>query len=346
MPSVIDDIARALNVSIATVSRALNDKPGVSAGLRQKVLDKARELNYAPNLQGRSLATSQTYGLGFCVREKPGLTAYSDPFYGDILAGFEQRIAKSAYHLTLATLEAATLQSPQTFKLIREQRVSGLVLAGPDIPAQFIIALAHNGVPVVLVDNRLDHHPIHSVSCNDEEGAYQAGRYLLARGHRRIGVIAGPAEWSSSAARVAGYRRALAEAGLQLPVIYAAETTMESGVSAANALFGAHPELTAIGAVNDAMALGVINTLQRQGLQVPGDMSVIGFDDVPWANYHYPGLTTLHVPKVQLGKEAAHRLLELLAQPELPATETRVAVTLVERGTVATISVTHSERRD
>jgi LacI family transcriptional regulator len=331
MSSLIKMIARELNTSTASVSRALNDRPGVSEELRVRILEKARELNYAPSTTARGLATSQTLAIGFFIHEKPGLSTYTDPFYGEILHGVEQALAHSKYHLTIATLTDDILTNAAAFRFVRERRVDGMILAGPDIPPDFVLSMTRSSLPVVLVDNRLEYSRTHSVSSDDEGGAYLAARYLIDLGHRHVGVLSGPLHWSSSRCRVEGYHRALGEAHLSMPVIEAERTTIESGQWAWQQLLATAPDVTAVCAVNDSMAIGAIRAAVAAGRQVPRDLSVVGFDDIAWAEVNNPPLTTIHIPKQQMGVEAARRLIMLLAVPGIEPTALTVSVHLVER---------------
>jgi LacI family transcriptional regulator len=333
--SVVDEIAKSLGVSGATVSRALNDRPGVGSELRERILAKARELNYRPQMTARGLATSQTFTIGFFSHEKPGLPAAADPFYAGILHSVQHVIARTDYHVSFEALTDDVLSRPADFRFVREQRIDGMILAGPDISASFITAMLQSTLPVVLVDNRLDFSPINCVNSDDEDGAYRAALHLLELGHERIGVIAGPASWSSNARRVRGYQRALREHDLDLTVIHMEETTIESGRKAYYRLQETQSGITAIGAVNDSMAIGAIREAKTYGQRVPDDLSVIGFDDISWAELNDPPLTTVRIPRQQIGKEAAHRLLMLLNDPELLASEVIVPVQLVERHSTA-----------
>lgn len=332
MPSIIEMIATELNISGASVSRALNDRPGVSAELRARILEKARELNYTPSITARGLAKQQSFGIGFFVREKPNLPTHTDPFYGEILHGVEQTVAQSDYHVTIATITPTILSKPEDFRFVRERRVDGMILAGPDIPNDFIIEMQQTEVPIVLVDNCLAYSPASCITSDDVGGAYLAARHLLDLGHRHIGVLAGPDHWSSTAKRVAGYRRAVeSEAGLDLPVVHVNKTTIESGTAAYQQLIAENPDLTALCAVNDSMAIGAIRAAQGQGRVVPKDLSVVGFDNITWAELNDPPLTTVNIPKRQIGQEAANRLIALLNNPDLSSTEVMVSVQLVTR---------------
>lgn len=331
MPSIIDQIATDLNISSASVSRALNDRPGVSQALRTKVLDRARELNYTSSITARGLATSQTFTLGFFVREKPDLFAETDPFYGPVLRGIEQVLAASDYHAAIGVLTTDILSDPNAFRFVRERRIDGMLLAGPDIPTDFILAMLTADTPVVLVDNKLAHAAVNCVHADDEGGGYAAARHLIDLGHRQIGAISGPLSWYSNARRVSGIQAALSEAGLAPYILHAERTTIESGEAAARKLLTAHPRLTAIAAVNDAMALGAIRAARQMGRRVPDDLSVTGFDNIEWATLNDPPLTTIHVPKSQLGQEAAKRLLSMLGGSSAQPVEVAVSTQLIVR---------------
>lgn len=338
MASVIDELAKSLGVSSATISRALNDKPGVGSDLREKILAKAREINYTPSLTARALATSQTFGIGFFVREKADLPSAKDPFYYEIQRGVEAAVANSDYHVSIATLTDDILARPQDFRFTRERRVDGMILAGPDIPADFIMAMLRTQIPVVIVDNRLSQTPVNAVNSDDEGGAYSAAQYLLSLGHTAIGVISGPKHWPSNARRLNGYTRALAEAGLTPHVVHADRTTIESGSTAYHELQTRGAGITALCAVNDSMAIGAMRAAVKQGCRVPDDLSVIGFDDIEWAQMHVPPLTTMRIPKPQIGKEAARRLLTVLDDPELLPSEIILPVSLIERESVMALT--------
>jgi DNA-binding LacI/PurR family transcriptional regulator len=191
--------------------------------------------------------------------------------------------------------------------------------------------MVQSGLPVVLIDNRLDYTPINCVNSDDEQGAYLAARHLIQAGHQQIGVIAGPESWPSNQRRVHGYRHALAEAGLPVNVVHVDRTTIDSGEEAYGRLTARCPSLTGICAVNDSMAIGAIRQAQKNGRQVPDDLSVVGFDDIDWAALNNPPLTTINVPKQQMGKEASRRLLSLLDNSDPAPVEIIVSVQLIQR---------------
>jgi LacI family transcriptional regulator len=329
--TVVEQIAKSLGVSSATVSRALNDRPGVGNEMRQRVLELARELNYTPNFNARGLATSQTFNIGFFSHQQLTGHTQSDPFYSEILNSVQEVIAHSNYHIAFESLTDNVLSRPADFRFVRERRIDAMILAGPNIPAGFIMTMIHSQLPIVLVDNRLEFSPVNCVNCDDETGAYQAARHLIELGHVDIGIIAGPSDWASTTRRVWGYQRALSQFGLNAQTVHMKETTIESGREAYRHILETDRNITAVCAVNDAMAIGAIREARTHGKHVPEDLSVIGFDDISWAELNDPPLTTIRIPRQQIGKEAAHRVLMLLHDPDLLASEVIVPVQIVER---------------
>lgn len=338
MSGIIDQIATDLKVSSASVSRALNDRPGVSQSLRERIWQRARELNYMPSMIARGLATSQTFTLGFFVREKPDLSAQTDPFYGQVLQGVEQVLAASDYHVAIGILTSDILSAPNDFRFIRERRIDGMILAGPDIPTDFILAMLATQIPVVLVDNKLAHSTVNCVNTDDDTGGYTAARHLIELSHQQIGVISGPKHWYSSVRRVRGIHYALAEAGMPMHIIHVDRTTIESGAAATEQLLSSHPQITGICAVNDPMAFGAIRTARRNGRSVPDDLSVVGYDNIHWAQLNDPPLTTIDIPKGQLGQEAAKRLINVLGDGDASPVEVVVSTQLVVRQSTRSIS--------
>ncbi len=307
----LSDLAKELGVSTATVSRVLNDQPGVGAETRQRVLEAVARRGYAPNHSARALATSRTENIGFVLYAK---SITSDPFYSRIVQGVESECTQHGYHLFVSTLHPEQIARPDiSFPLIRSRRVDGLILAGPDIPARFILALHSRKLPIVLVDNALNEMSLDVVLSDDEVGAYTAVRHLLNLGRRSIVCLSGPRQWISNSQRQAGYARAMREARLKTHIVEVSETTTESGREAMQRAWSSVPHLDAIFAINDAMALGAMQVIQSRDLSVGKDVAVVGFDDLAWTEAYNPPLTTVRIHKEQMGRVAASRLLELIA---------------------------------
>lgn len=328
----IADIARRVGVSTASVSRALNDRPGVSEELRQRILEAARELEFTPNMAARGLATQRTQTIGLVLHKKQ-IPLDADPFYPLITHGTEEFLSQHGYHLLLTTVDDGQMARPSAFRLVQEKRVDGLILAGPDISAGFILAMHQKGIPCVLVDNSLQETHLDCVVSDDQVGATSAVSHLLEHGHRDVLCLSGPQDWASSRERSQGYRLAMQQAGLgdHTHVIHASQTTIETGQAALSEALDSGLRPSAIFAINDSMAIGAMREAQRAGLRIPEDLAVVGFDNISWAELAMPPLTTVHIFKEQMGSLAARRLLELLQEGESAPVRSLVSTKLVLR---------------
>lgn len=323
-------LARQLGVSVATISRVLNDRPGVSEEIRAQVLDLLAQSGYTPNGTARSLVTSRTQMVAFVVHEASH-ASHDDPFYPFIVAGTEAHLSTRQYHMLLTSVDQHTMEQPQGLAVISERRVDGLILAGPDIAPSFIIQLHALGLPLVLVDNCLQNQELNCVLNDDFGGEYAATRHLIEKGRRRIIFLAGPEAWPSSRERGRGYAQAMTEAGLTPHILSSSSTTIQSGEQLMQQALERWSELDAVCAANDAMAIGALRVLAQQGRKVPETVAVMGFDDIAWAAMTEPPLSTVQVHKRRLGMLAAQRLLDVIEDPESPPVKTLVSTQLVLR---------------
>jgi DNA-binding LacI/PurR family transcriptional regulator len=328
--STIEQIAKQLGISTASVSRALNNKPGVSEEKRRQVQELAASLNYAPSIAARSLATSTTHTIGFLSVDRP-LPLSTDPFYLHVLRGAEQELSRRGYFLIVSTVDM--LQDARELLLLREKRVDGLILAGPFFPEHFIHSLKTAEIPLVLVDNAISQPPVDCILVEDEGTGFEATHHLLKHGNCEVATISGPSNWPSSRLRGAGYRRAMQDAGLASAIYCEADTTQETGYQAMLKILNQHPSVQAVFAVNDLMAMGAIRAILESGRNVPQDVAVIGVDDVDLAAHTIPPLTTMHVPTRYLGIMAVRRLVQLLRNKEEPIVISMVTTELVIRST-------------
>lgn len=334
--STIRDLAKRLGVSVATVSRALNDKPGVSPEMRQKVLELAKELQYRPNLAARNLSTSRTYTVLFIVHRRQ-FPAAVDPFYPYIMHGLEERLSGEGYSVMLVTLNDDQLAAgPAALPALQEQRADAVVLAGPDIPPHFILRTANLGLPTLLVDNTLKETPFPSVVADNEGGCRAATNHLIRdHGHQKITLLRGPKGWISCEERAAGYLSAMETAGLQPHIVETDDTTLNTGKEATGRALEVQPDTTAIVAVNDAMAIGAMRAARQLGRVIPDDLAVVGFDNISWAAFAEPPLTTVSVPTIEVGRLSARLLLERMGGAITAPSRTTVATRLVIRDSCA-----------
>jgi LacI family transcriptional regulator len=301
----IRDIGRLAGVSIATVSRVLNEKPDVDADTRARILRIMDEYRFVPSIAGAGLAGGRTGLLGVLA---PSLTwAIMSP----ILSGVADVIEHTSHEMVLYSLSRKHERGEIIQRIVDAKLIDGLVAIFPDgaaLPGDVrdggrqvsahLRKLREQGVPVVIIDDQAAHDEMPWISSNNQQGALQAVRYLISLGHRRIAYISGPEQYLCSRDRRAGYRAALAEAYLPLdPQLEVPEPP------------------TAIFAANDDMAYGILSAAQQQALRVPEDLSVVGFDDAPPSAATHPPLTTVRQPFFAAGKKAAEMLSALIEEP-------------------------------
>lgn len=326
------ELADQLGLSTATVSRALNDKPGVSTETRHRVLAAAQKMAYRPNAAARALTTATTRTVVFAVHRHQ-FPLSSDPFYPGIMRGLEETLAAEYYGVLLLTLSDDDLAAgPMALAVLQEGRADALVAAGPDIPPHFILAAAAQGMPVVLVDNALQETAIPAITADDPGGCRDATNHLIdVHGHRSIALLRGTPGWVSSEERAAGYCDAMSTADLDPHVVSVEGTTIDTGASALIEVLETWPATTAVVAVNDAMAIGAIRQARRLDRRVPEDLAVVGFDDISWAAISDPPLTTVRVPIVQIGRRAGRILLDHFEGAVTASSRTTLASELVVR---------------
>jgi len=334
MPTTIKDVAAKVGVSPSTVSRVLNDRPGISPQTRERVLQAAQELNYSPSVAARSLATAHTYNVGY-IGYKHDSGSFADLGSSNVtsgtLEGIDEELTMRGYHLLTTYANKETVRSLDVPDMVRQRRVDGLILNGPAFSPRFILQLRNMGLPIVLVDNMLNETVIDCVLCDNERGAFQAVKHLIEHGHECILFLSGPADWLSSRERAAGYRCALHEAGLEPHVVFMPKTAVDTGCKAMLTALEEYPDLTAVMAVNDATAVGAIRTCQQAGRIVPDEIAVVGFDDEPWAQVHTPPLTTVRICWHEVGIQAARRVVALIERGSQIPIRMRLAVELIIR---------------
>lgn len=305
MAVTIKEVAREAGVSIATVSRVFNDSGPVHDDTRQRIIDVARRLRYIPNGAARSLITSKTQTLGVLLPDLHG------EFFSEVIRGIDQMARQHGYHLLLSGSHNDRKEIEAALRAMLG-RVDGLVIMYPDLDAAALQANLSEGLPVVLLNCRIEGDPFDAILIDNYGGAYAMTRHLLDYGHRRIALITGGPENFDAAERVRGYRDALREAGAAWSSELEAEGafTERSGFEAVRPLLALSPRPTAIFASNDSMAIGALSALREAGVHVPDEIAVVGFDDIRIAAYVSPPLSSVHVPIVELGARAVECLIE------------------------------------
>jgi LacI family transcriptional regulator len=331
----ISDVAAEAGVSVATVSRVLNDRGyPVRAETRRRVLEAIEKLDFRPNALARGLLLKRTQTIGLVI---PDIT---NPYYPVISRGVEDVASEHGYAVIFCNTDRDAAKSEQYVNVLLQKQVDGLIIAGGG--TDFTRAserFAAHGTQVVFVGK--SSMPWPSVRVPNADGTVAAMEHLAKLGHRRVGYITGPRELTTARDRLTGYRRAVSDHGLVASptLLRAGDFGEQSGHRAAESLLHEAPRPTAIVAGNDRMAIGVLAAAADLGLRVPGDLSVIGFDDIPLVSYVRPALTTISLPAYEMGAAAMRLLLDLLQDKDNGATAAdqtvRLPVRLVVRDSTA-----------
>jgi len=317
--TTLKEVAKRAAVSTATVSRVLSNTSYVSKETRARVLEAVEALGYTPNLAARALSKGRTYIIGVVFPYNYDLLFY-DPFVLTIVQGIETVCTQRGYSLLLNTPRIPIAQSEQFQRLMRSGYLDG-VITMETIPSDPISTLvARHGYPCVAIGSQTEQKCPNTVDVDDYGGAREIAAYLIGLGHRDFGVVGvDPAQLTSAIRRLMGYRAAFTDAGLDfdhVPQVHGA-FSVQSGYEAASRLLRISPKRpTAILCMNDRMAMGVIQRLIAEGLRVPDDVTVVGFDDIPGAEYFTPPLTTVRQPAHALGASAMQMLFGLMDSKE------------------------------
>ncbi|MDJ0756387.1 MAG: substrate-binding domain-containing protein [Ardenticatenaceae bacterium] len=321
------DIAEKAQVSPSTVSRVLRNSAGVAAKKRDAVLQAVDELNYRPNIFAQSLASGQSMTIGVLTQN------FGSPFYDGILQGILQGLEHSNYWPIFADGRWQPTVEEQSLTLLLDRRVDGLIIVGGQFDEAALQKVAAE-TPLIVVGRELPTMPDHCLYLDNFQGAYQATKYLLDMGHRRIAHITAAVGYQKSVddvfRRRAGYEQALRDAGLEPDpqLVVEGDLQQQSGVLAVEMLLARGRSFSAIFAANDQMALGARLALYRRGIRVPDDVSLVGFDNMPSAAYMVPPLTTAHQPAVPMGEAAARAILAMINGriPDLPRFEAELVI--------------------
>jgi LacI family transcriptional regulator len=337
--TTMNDVARAAGVSRTAVSFALNNIPNgnISDATRQRILEVARELDYAPNTQALNLVTGKTMLLALVLRKTSSQVA-GDEFLSEVIEGAMQAIEPHGYHLMI---HAAQQNEPNSTyrQLIRTRKVDGLLISSPMVHDPEIRLLHDEGTPIVL-QGATDEADIAYVDVDNRQGAYVAVKHLTDLGHRRIGYISNaPFSYTASGERLDGYCRALAEVGVDYDetLVRQGDFTDASGYRPMLELLDLPAPPTAMFIGSDTVALGALQAIRERGLTIPRDLSVIGFDNIPVGKYLEPPLTTVHLPAFDLGRHAASMLLALLNGDPLPRRQVSLPTRLIIRSSTAAL---------
>ncbi len=334
--ATIRELARRSGVSVATVSRVFNTPEVVSQLTRQRILDLAVEIGYLPNESARTLATKKSNMVGLVWDTDHRRPGWRHPFLQEILVALKTALSGHGLNLLmLAGHDTAGPDDEQRYvRAVRRHNLDGAVIIDNGTRDPAVLALVDAQVPCVALDLRVTGPTCTYVTSDNAGGAALAVRHLVERGHRRIGTIAGPQRTWPGAARLTGFRAALAEAGLPLDDGHVVEGDfyLDGGHAAMRRLLALDDRPTAVFVAGDEMAIGALRAAHEAGLRVPDDIAVVGFDDIDAAALVPPGLTTVAQDKAGFGTAAAEALIAMLHDSEELPSPTALPTTLVMRG--------------
>ncbi len=302
----IYDVARESGVSVFTVSAVVNNKSHVGKGLRERVEAAIRKLNYRPNLIARSLAKQRTHTIGMIVPD------IGNPFFPIVVRGAEDAAQKHGYNLLLCNSDDSLDKEEKAIELLLSKRVDGILLtkAAGDFRPPLRQMIQEVDIPFVLVMRTYPKLTKDAVITDDYHGAYEAVSHLARAGRKRIGLISGPLKVSNAKERWQGFHDALKAEGLpyEKDLVIEGDYRLESGFRAGSSLFSRRPD--GIYVANHLMTIGLLQAAEEMGLRCPEDYGLVSFDDYPWLGIFRPRLTTVELPKHQLGTEAAELLIK------------------------------------
>lgn len=322
----MNDVADDAGVSYQTVSRVINEHPHVAAATRQRVMDAIERLDYRPNRMARTLVTNRSNTVG--------IVAFGSAFYGpsQMVVNIDRSLKERGYGFTMTTIRKMAFDELRdAVHELQSRAVDGLALITPihDIDVERVRELCAD-TPFVMVDVAPG-TTVPSVVIDQTHGGRLAAEHLIALGHRRIAVIDGPLAWNDARLRHEAYEAVLREAGVEPGPSVASDWTSAGGYRGLRELLATEEPFTGPVVGNDQMALGALHALNERGFDVPGDVSVVGFDDVPEAAYFRPPLTTVRQDFTTLGQQSAETLIALMEDPASPIRQRVLAPRLIVR---------------
>jgi DNA-binding LacI/PurR family transcriptional regulator len=340
----IKDVAREAGVSTATVSHVLNRTRFVSEETRLRVVSAIERCNYYPNAHARSLASGRSHTIGLLVSD------ISNPFFPELAKSVEDVAFERGYDVMLLNTKYDAKRTSHYVRRLIERKVAGVALMTSELDFAVIDELARKHVSVVFLDLGTAAERMSNLTVDYAMGITEAVRYLAQLGHKSIAYVGGPNRLRSAAKRLEAFRHALAQVlpGVEPSGVFEGNFQVDGGRRIAREILsGGAPLPTAIITANDLMALGVMQECRAAGVSIPGDVSIIGFDDIAFAALAYPPLTTVCLPRNELGRRAVEALIMTIEEPTHQGVELRIPTYLVKRGSVdrARKSQSHGDKR-
>lgn len=329
--TTIRQVAEAAGVSIATVSRVLNGNGGVSKDLADKVRQAAADLSFKPNRVARGLRRQHTQTIGVLV------TDIQNPFFTSVLQSIERVLESSGYVLLLCNSDEQPGREKIHLATLQAEGVAGIIIAPTRSEAARYQPVIDSGTPIILIDREVQDLRADCVTINNQDASASAVNHLIGLGHKKIGLIAGPSHATTSSIRKKGYLQALRDAGIghTNEYIQAADYKQCGGYEAMGRLLNHSNSPTAVIVLNNLMTLGALQAIHEHKLTVPGDIALLGFDDMPWASCLQPPLTVVSQPTYALGEAAAQLLLDRIQNPNRPYRKLMLEATLIIRASTA-----------
>jgi len=331
--ATMKDVAKLAGVSTSTVSHVINQTHFVSPAMKNRVQRAIDKLNYRPSALARSLKINKTATLGMLI------TTSTNPFFAEVIKGVERRCYQQNYNLILCNTEGSVERMHTSLEMLMQKRVDGLLIMCAEINGQHLNLFdRYSPVPAIVMDCGASELFLDQIQDHSLLGGEIATQYLIDQGHQKIGCITGPLGKNSAHLRFKGFLQAMQKAGLPIQKQWIIEEKFEAegGFQAFEKLIKEKSLPSALFVGNDMMAMGVINAAHKHGLQVPEDISIIGYDDIQLAQYITPSLTTIHQPKFRLGAKAVDTLLERINNESTQPKTIQLTPSLVVRDSVKT----------
>lgn len=331
-PVTVKDVAAAAGVSVATAARVLGGYGYASDGARKRVNDAASSLGYVPNRIARALSSGLSGVVGLVVGD------IDNPFFSAAARGVSDVLENVGFTLILANSDENHTRETRMVEALRSRQTDGLIVApASESSGSYLATLAESGYPVVLLDREIEGLPVDAVTVDNLFGAIRAVEHLIASGHTRIGMVTEHPEMSPLRDRVTGYRTALVRAGLDVSDadVAVGGSTRDDGLQTARALLDRDTGMTAVFATTNFMTLGLLRAAAERGLHLPGQLSVVGFDDAEWTTVVTPPISVVAQPAYELGRAAASQLVDRIEGARGPGTLTKLATAFIERESVA-----------
>lgn len=327
----IDKVAELAYVSRSVVSRVLNNHPNVSDEARARVLSVIEEHNYRPSSAARSLATDRTFEIGILTPRRRG-DALANGFWPLLHLGIFEQCIERGYFVSLSMV-SSEMRDVVHKHILSEHRFDGFLLITQEVTELVAARLEERDVPTVLIGHDPSYPRLNSIDVDNYTGAYEATRHLCALGHERVGAMLGSLDLKESAERRDGYRQALADSGRPIDPDWVAvgDYSQKSGHAIMRRWIaqGAYP--SALFCASDGMAMGALLALHQAGIDVPGEVAVVGFDDLPTSQYAYPPLTTVHQPIYEKGVRAADMIIDQVEDGVTEAQHAKLPAELIVR---------------